>query len=238
MSYADKQPVQQKSKFESAFGSFGKKDIPSFVGNAQSPFPQEQPPFLQGEKPYPSAPMINSEEAFSHKFIDNVPNGRVFKNGGSLLKPVKAFDRYDMEAIHVDTDNVDGNVREINGRLYAKGENPIIEYTPTEQIIQPNGHITSLNKNHEADKLVHSLKQQQIENQHKNQDNGSQFTKMLPTVLLGSLASSVVGAFTHHPTIVLGSLAVAGMSLWFANEATQKEIKKKDADFRKKFDAH
>jgi hypothetical protein len=158
-----------------------------------------------------------------------LPSGQAFKEGTKILLPAKAFDVYHMNALYADTNNVSGDVREINGNLYAKGENPIIEYVPKEQIIQPNGHITGMAKNIEADRRLEEL--------HQNYGNGEvSINTILPNILMGSVAGAVVGALLGNPFLMMGSLAIGGSAVYLANEQYQKSSNIKNDDFKKKLE--
>lgn len=169
------------------------------------------------------------KESEKHVDFNALPSGKAFKEGTKILLPAKAFDVYHMNALYADTNNVSGDVREINGNLYAKGENPIIEYVPKEQIIQPNSHITGMAKNIEADRRLEALQQ--------NYGNGEvSLSTMLPNILMGSVAGAVVGALLGNPLLMMGSLAIGGSATYLANEHYQKSSQIKNDDFKKKLE--
>ena len=159
--------------------------------------------------------------------LNALPSGKAFKEGSKILLPAKAFDVYHMNALYADTNNISGEVREINGNLYAKGENPIIEYTPKEQIIQPNNHISGAIKNAEADKRLEALK-------HDNPNGDMSISAVLPNILLGAIAGAISGALLHSPLLMIGSLGVGGASIHLANEHFKKSSHIENDDFKKK----
>lgn len=160
--------------------------------------------------------------------LNALPSGKAYKEGANILLPAKAFDVYKMNALYADTNNISGEVKEINGNLYAKGENPIIEYTPKEQIIQPNNHILGHVKNAEADKRLESLRNHDI-----NPYDTPVF-EMLPKVIGGAIVGAISGALLHSPLLMLGSLGVGGASIYLANEHFKKASPSNDDDFKKK----
>ncbi len=170
-----------------------------------------------------------SRPHMSQTDLNALPAGKAFKEGSKILLPAKAFDVYHMNALYADTNNISGEVREINGNLYAKGENPIIEYTPKEQIIQPNNHIVGVTKNAEADKRLESIKQKK-----SDVHNDMSLNSMLPNVLLGSIAGAVSGALLHSPLLMMGSLGIAGVAIHLANDQYQKVAQLESDDFKKK----
>jgi hypothetical protein len=179
---------------------------------------KNQPPEKQSEKQSEKQTDFNA-----------LPSGKAFKEGTKILLPAKAFDVYHMNALYADTNNVSGDVREINGNLYAKGENPIIEYVPKEQIIQPNSHITGIAKNIEADRRLEEL--------HQNYGNGEvSINTMLPNILMGSFGGAVIGALLGNPLLMMGSLAIGGATTYLANEQYQKSSQIKNDDFKNKLE--
>lgn len=196
--------------------------------------PLETPPRMRHARPSEGSSYNPSRSSYgmadnNYPELNALPSGKAFKEGSKILLPAKAFDVYHMNALYADTNNVKGDVREINGNLYAQGENPIIEYVPKEQIIQPNGHITGIAKNIEADKRLEALQQ--------NYNHGdASISTMLPNILMGSVAGAVAGALLHNPLLMMGSLAIGGASTYLANEQYQKSSQVKTDDFKKKLE--
>jgi len=155
----------------------------------------------------PSTDKRNLKQKFSDH-MKNFPSGKVFKNGSNILKPAKAYDIYKPEAIYLDQNkHADGQVQEINGNLYARGENPIIEYKPSEQVVQPNGHIVASAKNTEADRRL-------------MQSSSAPYSEVLPKVMMGAVGVASFGYLTGlMPMITVASLATAGGTAYVINES-------------------
>jgi hypothetical protein len=195
-----------------------------------SDFQSNPPRFKAPEMTQPNINNINQgKTSINQRYeeLNALPSGKAFKEGSKILLPAKAFDVYHMNALYADTNNISGEVREINGNLYAKGENPIIEYTPKEQIIQPNNHISGAVKNAEADKRLEALK-------HDNPSGDMSLSAVLPNILLGAIAGAISGALLHSPLLMIGSLGVGGASIHLANEHFKKSSQMENDDFKKK----
>jgi hypothetical protein len=205
---------QLKSDFQTYDSSrFAKNDTANNQANLLRSGGQTMPPKPQ-QKP------IYDE-------LNALPSGKAFKEGSKILLPAKAFDVYHMNALYADTNNINGEVKEINGNLYARGENPIIEYIPKEQIIQPNNHISGSIKNAEADKRLENIKNETM-------PYDAPMFEMLPKVIGGAIIGAISGAVLHSPLLMLGSLGVGGASIYLANEHFKKLSPQSDDDFKKK----
>lgn len=200
----------------------------SNIGNSFSP-PENTSRFgLSKNSNMNTPPKMRFSEPIGSPDPSALPAGKAYKEGAKILLPTKAFDVYHMNALYADPHNINGDVKEINGNLYAKGENPIIEYVPKEQIIQPNNHISGAVKNAQADKRLEDLKP------HNDMMGDMSLTKIMPNILLGSIAGAIAGAVLHSPLLMLGSLGVGGATLHLVNEQSKKSSQIETDDFKKK----
>ncbi|MFT6072202.1 MAG: hypothetical protein ACJARD_000218 [Alphaproteobacteria bacterium] len=154
-------------------------------------------------------PKTSNKKNFQ-EHINSFPAGKVFKNGANILKPAKAYDVYKPKAIHFDqTDNSNGNVREINGRLYSDNITGMVEYDPTEQIVQPNSHITGVAKNIEADRRL-----AEISEKPQNMLNND----IVSNIAMSSIGGAAIGSLMGSSLLMFGSLGIGGLAVYAISE--------------------
>lgn len=165
--------------------------------------------------------------------IPNTPP-KIYKNGANLMEEVPAYTIHKPDAIYVDTENTDGYVKKMpNGDLILTGGNVRISHKPAEQILQPNSHIASLQKNKEADMRLASIHQQQqkVYTQPSNQTglNNNTLSLVALSVAGSSLAQIMIGSYAPYMMLGLG-----GSAVWLLNNNGKNENSDNDSEFSKR----
>ncbi len=162
----------------------------------------------------------------------------LLSDGGALYEKAEAYTKYSPSAVHVSTEPVkSGKALKADDKLLIE-QKSLMEYQPTDQVIETNYHVSGRQKLSEADRiLAEAKKRREAETSHKNAEPVDSFKQILPYILTAAGGGALAGLVTKSLLLTVGSLAAGAGALYYSGGLNGGDAPQGKSDMRKKLSA-